>query len=85
MEASAAIRASLRRIYGAAISVGYVDAGQPDLAPAHAEELAALRAEGWPLPLVVLDGEVLFAGAINPLRVVAAVADAWQRGNTEER
>ena len=40
------------------------------------ELLAELAVEEVPLPVTLLDGEVLYAGAINPLRVVAAVAEA---------
>lgn len=73
------IRESLARLYGAAISVEYYDAAEAEQLPDHAATLAALRAEQLPLPLVLVDHEVWFAGSIQPWQVVAAITSAWQR------
>ncbi len=78
-KAAAAIKASLGRLYGAEVEVSFFDAGDPRVAAEHATLLEELWIEGLPLPVVLLDGVVVFAGAINPLLVVAAVAEARQR------
>ena len=51
----------------------------PEVEAAHTAVLNTFAAEHLPLPVVLLDGTILFAGAVNPLRVVAAVADARRR------
>ena len=79
VKAAAAIAASLRRLYVGEVEVNYYDVSDPEVAEAHAEVLAMLAADRAPLPVVLLDGTILFAGAVNPLRVVAAVAEARQR------
>ena len=73
-KAAEAIAASLWRMYGAEVEVRFRDAGNPQVEAERIDLLETLGAVGAPLPTIVLDGELLFAGAINPLRVVAAVA-----------
>jgi disulfide oxidoreductase YuzD len=85
VKAAAAIKASLGRMYGAAVRVCYYDTSQPDVQAEHHELLAALREDRLPLPAVVLDGQILYAGTVNPLRVVAAVAQEWQRRQDHAR
>lgn len=77
-EAAAALRQSLGRIYGAAIEVYYYDLGDPQVQAAHAETIAELRENGLPFPAIFLDGELIYAGAFNLLRVVAALSRAYQ-------
>ena len=84
-KAAAAIKASLGRLYGSEVEVHYYNVLDPDVARAHADLLADLDLERTPLPAVFLDSELLFAGAINPLRVVGAVADARRRALAHER
>jgi disulfide oxidoreductase YuzD len=79
VKAAEAIAASLGRIYGAEVEVLYYDVDDPAVATAHADSLEAFALDGAPLPVVILDGEILFAGAINPLHVVAAVAAGMTR------
>lgn len=74
-KAAEAIAQSLWRIYGPAVEVRFRDAGEPDIEAERLERLADIGAEDAPLPTLLLDGELLFAGVINPLRVVAAVAE----------
>ncbi|HEY0735872.1 MAG TPA: DUF1462 family protein [Herpetosiphonaceae bacterium] len=78
-EAAAALRQSLSRIYGPAIALRYYDLDDPQMQAAHAETLADLRDNRLPLPAIFLDGELIYAGAINLLRVVAAIGRAYQR------
>ena len=84
-KAAAAIKASLGRLYGSEVEVRYYNVGDPEVARTHADLLADLDLERTPLPAVFLDGALLFAGAINPLRVVGAVADARRRVLARER
>ena len=79
-EAAAALDQSLSRIYGAAIALRYYDLNDPQIQTDHAETIAALREEGLPFPAIFLDGELIYAGAINLLRIVAAVGRAYQHG-----
>lgn len=72
-------------MYGPAIGVTYHDADDPQVQAAYADLLTALADDGRSLPLVVLDGRLLFSGAIDPLRVVAAVAEAWQAQTRSDR
>ena len=74
-KAAEAIAASLWRMYGAEVEVRFRDAGDPGVEAERAEQLSTLGFEGAPLPTILINGELLFAGAINPLRVVAAVAE----------
>lgn len=74
-KAAEAIAQSLWRIYGPEIEVRFRDAGDPDIEVERLDRLADIDAEDAPLPTLLLDGELLFAGTINPLRVVAAVAE----------
>lgn len=80
-KAANAIAASLGRLYGAAVDVRYYDLSDPAVRAAHDEQLAELREQQLPFPVVLLDNNLLYAGAINPLRVVAAVAQAIARRN----
>ena len=61
------------------MQVRYHDLSDPQVQAEHQEILAVLREERLPLPAVFLDGVLLCTGAINPLRVVASVAQEWQR------
>ncbi len=78
-KAAEAIAASVERMFGAEIEVRYHDAGDPDVIDAHGSLLEELAGEGIPLPATFLDGELIYAGAINPLRVVVEGASARQR------
>jgi hypothetical protein len=62
-------------MYGAEVEVRFRDAGDPGIEVERAELLSTLGFECAPLPTILINGELLFAGAINPLRVVAAVAE----------
>ncbi len=84
-KAAAAIRASLGRLFGSEVGVYYYDAADPAVVTTHAGLFADLAAERLPLPVVLLDGDVIFSGTIEPLRVVAAVAEARQRRGTTAR
>lgn len=75
-KAAEAIAQSLWRIYGPEVEVRFRDAGVPEIEAERLEHLADVGAEDAPLPTVFLDGELLFAGSINPLRVVAVVAES---------
>jgi len=77
-KAATAIKASLHRLYGSEVEVQYYDVSDPEVAEAHAALLEELATERVPLPAILLDGDLLYAGSINPLRVVAAVAAVYQ-------
>ena len=64
------------------MEVRYYDVANPEVAVEHALLLEELATERIPLPAILLDGDLLFAGTINPLQVVAAVAAARQREAT---
>ncbi len=74
VKAAEAIAASLWRMYGAEVEVRFRDTGNPSVEAERAGLLDMLEANDAPVPTIFLDGDLLFAGAINPLRVVAAVA-----------
>jgi hypothetical protein len=74
-KAAEAIAASLWRIYGPEVEVRFRDAAEPEIEAERVELLSEVGSEGAPLPTIFLDGELLFTGVINPLRVVAAVAE----------
>lgn len=78
-EAASAIAASLGRIYGSAVQVRYYDLRDAEVRAAHSEIIADLHEQRLPLPAVFLDHQLLYTGTINPLRVVAAVAEAVER------
>jgi disulfide oxidoreductase YuzD len=78
-KAAAAIGASLRRLYGDAVELRYLDAADPATTATHRALLDELRDERLPLPVTLIDGQVRFTGAIDPLRVVAAVAEELAR------
>jgi hypothetical protein len=78
-KAADAIQASLRRLYGAEVEVHYYDVGDPVVAREQADRLDELSLERAPLPAILLDGILIYAGTIDPLRIVAAVADAHSR------
>ena len=78
-KAAEAIRASLGRLYGAEVVVHYYDVGDPVVAREHADLLSELALERVPLPAILLDGVLISAGTIDPLRVVATVAEVRQR------
>ena len=61
------------------MEVRYYNVGDPAVAEAHAALLEELSTERIPLPAIFLDNDLLYAGSINPLRVVTAVADAYQK------
>lgn len=84
MEATAAIRASLQRLFGSRIEVRYYDIAQPEIRAAQAEALAMIADDRVSLPAIFLDSQLLFAGSINPLRVVGAVVEAL-RGTPSSR
>lgn len=77
-EAAAALRQSLSRIYGPAIEMRYYDLDDPQVQLDHAETLTELRDSRLPLPAIFLDGELIYAGAFNLLRVMAAIGRAYQ-------
>lgn len=69
-------------MYGDTIRVRYFDAAEPAVRAEHHDLLTDLREQRLPLPAVFLDGRLLVAGAIDPLRVVVAVAEARRRQST---
>ncbi len=73
-KAARAIAESLFRLYGPEVEVRYFDVGDPAVKLEQAGRLEEIAAERLPLPVLMLDEELLFAGTIVPLRVVAAVA-----------
>ena len=77
-EAAAALEQSLSRMYGPAIALRYYDLNDPEVQTAHAETIAELREDRLPFPAIFLDGELIYAGAINLLRVLAAVGRAYE-------
>jgi hypothetical protein len=79
VRATAAAAESLQRLYGARVAVRYHDLADRAVQERHADLLEHLRAEGYPLPVTFLDGEILFAGGLQPLKLVAAVAARLQR------
>lgn len=66
-------------MYGSTIQVRYFDASDSQVIRQHTDLLLTLNEERLPLPAVFLDGHLLFTGTINPLRVVATVAEEWQQ------
>ena len=84
-KAAEMIAASLHRLYGSEVEVQYYDAGDPKVAEAHQALLEELATERVPLPAVLLDGDLLYAGSINPLRVVAAVAAVRQKSEVRSQ
>lgn len=73
--ATAAIAASLRRIYGDLISVHHHMVDDEEVRQTFASALEFINAEHLPLPVTIFDHEILFVGGIEPLKVVAAVAE----------
>ncbi len=73
-KAARAIAESLFRLYGPEVEVRYFDVGDPVVKLEQAGRLAEIAAERLPLPVLMFDDEILFAGTIVPLRVVATVA-----------
>jgi len=73
-KAARAIAESLFRLYGPEVAVRYFDVGDPVVKLEQVGRLAEIAAERLPLPVLMLDDEILFAGTIVPLRVVATVA-----------
>src|SRR3712207_7663635 len=53
------VRASLGRLYGTEVEVRYLDVSDPAVASLQADLLAELDAERLPLPVVLLDGDIL--------------------------
>lgn len=74
--AAAAAAESLLRLYGAAVAVRHHDLDDPAVRERQQPLLAWFAEEGWPLPVTLLDGEPLFVGGLQPLKLVAAVAAA---------
>jgi len=73
-KAARAIAESLFRLYGPEVEVRYFDVADPVVRLEQAGTLEEIVADGLPLPVLMLDGEIWFAGTIVPLRVVATVA-----------
>ncbi len=84
-KAAEMIAASLHRLYGSEVEVQYYDVGDPKVSEAHRALLEELATERVPLPAVLLDGDLLYAGSINPLRVVAAVAAVRQKSDVRSQ
>lgn len=74
VKAARAIAESLFRLYGPEVEVRYFDLGDPAVKLEQAGSLEEIAAARLPLPVLMLDEELLFAGTIVPLRVVATVA-----------
>jgi disulfide oxidoreductase YuzD len=81
-KAAVAIAESLFRLYGPEVVVRYHDVGDPIVACEHAATLLEFAQDRLPLPVVTLDDDVIFAGTINPLRVVEAVAMELHRSKS---
>ena len=78
-KAAAAAAASLGRLYGPQVVVRYHSIGDPLVQTEHAALLAHFSEERLPFPVTILDGAVLFAGGLQPLKLVAAVAERLAR------
>lgn len=76
-KAAEATAHSLGRLYGDQVAVDYYTAADP----AVQELMAAADEAGWPLPLALLNEEILFAGGVQPLKLVAAVARYLEQRN----
>jgi len=59
--------------------VRYHPVGDPQVQAEHAALLAHFSEEGLPFPVTTLDGAVIFAGGLQPLKLVAAVAERLAR------
>lgn len=59
--------------------VRYRTVDDPAVQAEYAPLLAHFAEEHWPLPVALLDGEVLFVGGVQPLKLVAAVAERLLR------
>lgn len=70
---------SLERLYGSRVVVQYHDVDDPAVRAEHSAWLDYFNQEDWPLPVTLLDGEVLFVGGLQPLKLVAAVASVLVR------
>ncbi len=81
MKAAAAIQESLGRMYGSAVQIRYHPCDR-HMGAEDSAVLQFLRDEQLPLPAVFLNGELLYAGSINPFKIVMDVARAWQHRRT---
>jgi hypothetical protein len=61
-------------LYGSTVQVYYHDVKASSIGAEHQGMLQYLQDERLPLPAVFLNGQLLYAGLINALRVVADVA-----------
>jgi hypothetical protein len=78
-KAAAAAAASLGRLYGSQVVVRHYNVFDPAVQREHAATLAHIDEERWPLPVTLLNGAVLFVGGLQPLKLVAAVAEQLQK------
>lgn len=74
-KATAAAAASLARLYGPTVQVRFYNVNDPEVASEHATTLVYINEEDFPLPVTFINGAVMFVGGLQPLKLVAVVAD----------
>ncbi len=84
-KAAAAAAASLARLYGPQVAVRHYSVFDQAVQRDHVATLAHIDEERWPLPVTFLNGAVLFVGGLQPLKLVAAVAEQLQKINGHDR
>ena len=59
--------------YGDAVQVEYCDLADPKVQAEHQEMFDNIRAKGWPLPVVTIDGSVISLGYVGFWDIVDAI------------
>ncbi len=78
VRAAEAAAASLARLYGPRVELRYHNVDDLSVQQQQQATLDYFAAEEWPLPVTLLNGELLFVGGLQPLKLVAAVARAME-------
>lgn len=76
-KAAAALQQSLGRMYGDTVQIRYYDVAEDGAS--HREATEFVHEEGLPLPVVLLNGRLLYAGTLDLLRIAIDVAEERQR------
>ena len=71
----AAAQASLQRLYGSRVAVHYHDLDSPEVQAQWDAMIQHFHDQQLPPPVTLLNGEVLFVGNLQPLKLVAVVAE----------
>ncbi|MBA3468922.1 MAG: hypothetical protein H0T53_04695 [Herpetosiphonaceae bacterium] len=79
VKAAAAAAASLARLYGPQVAVRHYNVFDPAVQREHVATLAHIDEERWPLPVTFLNDTLLFVGGLQPLKLVAVVAEQLQK------